>query len=310
MRMQGVGVVARRWLGGDGARPKISGKIIQVPVEALSPSPHQPRWDIEDVEELTSSVREHGILQPLVVRKVGNAYQVVAGERRLRAARAAGLKSVPVVLAQCSEAEAAILSLVENLQRQGLSPVEEAESYRRILAQFHLTQEELARRVGLSQATVANRLRLLRLPAEVQEALRRGTLSERHGRALLRLEDEDAILRAFHLIVEGDLRVQETERLIDDLLGGGTGPAGGERKSKPRLGAFRDLRIFLNTFRAAVETLRRAGIPARMEQQEAEDELVVTVRIGRPPMKRKEPRGKVSERGGSESISGQDSSRG
>ncbi|HHY95237.1 MAG TPA: ParB/RepB/Spo0J family partition protein [Firmicutes bacterium] len=261
-----------------------------MPLDVLGDNPYQPRWETGDVEELSSSIREHGVLQPLVVRKVGGTYQVVAGERRLRAARAAGLRTVPAVVAQCDEAEAAILSLVENLQRQDLSAVEEAESYRRILAEFHLTQEELARRLGLSQSTVANRLRLLKLPEEVRQALHTGCITERHGRALLRLEDENQVREAFQLIISGGLRVQEAEALVERMLGGEDGGGGEEagKKRRMRLGALRDLRIFLNTFRGAVETLRRAGVPAWMEEDDRGDQLVVIVRIERPQVRRSE----------------------
>ncbi|MEW6546270.1 MAG: ParB/RepB/Spo0J family partition protein [Bacillota bacterium] len=271
-------------LGGRGtAGPKGRRQVLQVPVDLLAPNPHQPRWDGDDVEGLCSSIREHGLLQPVVVRRTGNGYQVVAGHRRLRAAREAGLRTVPAVVTECSEAEAAVLALVENLQREGLSPIEEAEAYRRILEEFHLSQEELARRVGLSQATVANRLRLLRLPAEIRAALHEGVISERHGRALLRLRSEEEMLRVFRLVVEGDLRVQEAERLVEEVVGEGKGAGGDEgKRGRPRLAALRDLRIFLNTFRATVQALREAGVPARMEERDAGDELVVTVYIERP----------------------------
>lgn len=258
-------------------------RVVEVPVEQVAAGPYQPRWDGGDVESLCASIREHGLLQPVVLRKTGRGYEVVAGHRRLRAAREAGLRQVPAVVTECSDVEAAVLGLVENLQREGLSPVEEAEAYRRILEEFHLTQEELARRLGLSQATVANRLRLLRLPEEVRAALHRGTITERHGRALLRLEDEGEIVRVFRLVTEGGLRVQDTERLVERILGAGKGGGGDEaRKGRRRLAAVRDLRIFLNAFRSAVQALRQAGVPARIEERDTGEELIVTVYIGRP----------------------------
>ena len=274
--------MARR--GGRGlAGVKGRRRVVELPVDLLSPGPYQPRWEADDVEGLSASIREHGVLQPLLVRKGSGGYEVVAGHRRLRAAREAGLRSVPAVVAECSDAEAAVMALVENLQREALSPIEEAEAYRRILEEFHWTQEQLAAKVGLSQATVANRLRLLRLPGEIREALHGGVITERHGRALLRLENEEEMRRVFKLVVEGDLRVQEVERLVEDLVGGGRRESGGEgKRGRPRLVAFRDLRIFLNTFRGAVQALRQAGVPARIEEREDGEELVVTVYIGRP----------------------------
>lgn len=269
--------------GGRGLAGVKGRRVVELPVDLLSPGPYQPRWEADDVEGLSASIREHGVLQPLLVRKGRGGYEVVAGHRRLRAAREAGLRSMPAVVAECSDAEAAVMALVENLQREALSPIEEAEAYRRILEEFHWTQEQLAAKVGLSQATVANRLRLLRLPGEIREALHGGVITERHGRALLRLENEEEMRRVFKLVVEGDLRVQEVERLVEDLVGGGRGESGGEgKRGRPRLVALRDLRIFLNTFRAAVQALRQAGVPARMEEREDGEELVVTVYIGCP----------------------------
>lgn len=262
---------------------RVRGRLVDLPLDRIAPGPYQPRWEGGDVEGLSSSIREHGLLQPVVVRRTAGGYQVVAGHRRLAAARQAGLRRVPAMVAECSDAEAAVLALVENLQREGLSPIEEAEAYRRLLEEFHLTQEELAARVGLSQATVANRLRLLRLPGEVKAALHEGVITERHGRTLLRLGNEEDILRVFRLVKEGDLRVQETERLVEELVGGGSEGQHEEGKRRgPRLRALRDLRIFLNTFRAAVEALRQAGVPVRMEERRAGEEMVVTVYIGRP----------------------------
>lgn len=259
------------------------GRLVDLPLDRIAAGPYQPRWESGDVEGLSSSIREHGLLQPVVVRRIAGGFQVVAGHRRLAAARQAGLRRVPAMVAECSEAEAAVLALVENLQREGLSPIEEAEAYRRLLEEFHLTQEELAARVGLSQATVANRLRLLRLPGEVKAALHEGTITERHGRSLLRLGSEEDIVRVFRVVKEGELRVEETERLVEELVGGGSGgPREEGRRRRPRLRALRDLRIFLNTFRAAVEALRQAGVPVRMEERQAGEEVVVTVYIGRP----------------------------
>lgn len=266
-------------MGGPGS----ARRIVEVPLEQVAAGPYQPRWDEDDVEGLCASIREHGLLQPVVLRRTARGYEVVAGHRRLRAAREAGLRQVPAVVTECSDVEAAVLGLVENLQREGLSPVEEAEAYRRILEEFHLTQEELARRLGLSQATVANRLRLLRLPAEVRAALHRGVITERHGRALLRLEDEQEIMRVFRLVTEGELRVQDTERLVEQILGAGKEGSGDEgRKGRRKLAALRDLRIFLNAFRSAVQALRQAGVAARIEERDTGEELIVTVYIGRP----------------------------
>jgi ParB family chromosome partitioning protein len=195
----------------------------EVPVGDVRPNPRQPRREMRhsELEELTASIREHGVLQPLVVSPApdGRGYLLIAGERRLQAARLAGLKSVPVVVRLADERQGLELALVENLQREDLDPLEAAEGYRQLVEDFGLTHEEVARRVGKSRPSVSNTLRLLKLPATVRQSLASGKLSEGHARALLALPSSQAQLAATQTILKRGLSVRQTEELVQRLLG-------------------------------------------------------------------------------------------
>jgi ParB family chromosome partitioning protein len=192
--------------------------VDEVDVKLIAPNPHQPRFEISDesLEELTESIREHGLLQPLLVSVSGSegGYQLVAGERRLRAARRAGLSRVPVVVREAASGELLELALVENLQRKDLSPLEEAQAYRRLVDEFGMTQESIASRVGRSRTAVANAMRLLGLSDEVKASLASGEISEGHARALLGLEAGAARRQAWQEVVERRLTVRQTEELV------------------------------------------------------------------------------------------------
>ncbi|MBX6422535.1 ParB/RepB/Spo0J family partition protein [Thermosulfurimonas sp. F29] len=191
--------------------------------DAIVPSPFQPRrkFSEEELARLADSIREKGVLQPLLVREIApGTYELVAGERRLRAAKMAGLSEVPVLVKALSDEEALSVALIENLQREDLNPLEEAEGYRRLMEEFGFTQEEIARRVGKDRSTVANALRLLRLPEEIREDLWEGRLSAGHARALLALEDRELMLTAREEILRRGLSVRETERLVKRLREG------------------------------------------------------------------------------------------
>lgn len=196
-------------------------------IDRIVPNPHQPRtiFDPEALAELTESIRQHGILQPLLVTRIaapdgqGTAYQLIAGERRFQAARQAGLTRVPVILKEAVGDEALALSLVENLQRADLTPLEEAVAYRRLIDMFSLTQEEIARRVGKSRVAVTNSLRLLSLSQEIRDSLARGEITEGHARAILTLADEEQRRYLWRLIVEQGLSVRQAEALARELKG-------------------------------------------------------------------------------------------
>jgi ParB family chromosome partitioning protein len=199
-----------------------SQSVIQVGVNDLALNPYQPRTQMaqEGLEELAQSIRKHGIIQPLMVRPVADGYQLVAGERRLRAARLAGLESVPCVVRETSDEEAVVFALVENLQREDVNAIDAAQGYRRLLTEFHMTQSELAEQIGRSRAAIANTLRLLDLPADIQASISQGTISEGHGRALLLAgTEEGTLLRLWTRVRDHGLSVRETEELARRALG-------------------------------------------------------------------------------------------
>ncbi len=187
----------------------------EIPIGRVSPNPHQPRQAIsqESLAELAASIREHGVIQPLIVTQVGDEYQLIAGERRWRAAQLAGMTTVPVLIKETTPQQMLELALVENVQRADLNPLEEASAYRQLMDEFRLTQEQVAERVGKSRAAVANTVRLLRLPGEVKEALAASLISEGHARALLSLPTEPLQCRALAIIVQHGLNVRQTEDL-------------------------------------------------------------------------------------------------
>jgi ParB family chromosome partitioning protein len=199
-------------------------QVREIPTDQIVPNPYQPRtlFDPLKMEELVASVKEHGILQPVLVRRVGHErYQLVAGERRFRAAQAAGLLLVPALVREIAEREQLEMAVVENVQREDIGVMEAARAYRRLIDEFDMTQDTVARRVGKSRSSIANTLRLLDLPEPVQESVERGELSEGHARALLMARDEAAILRAWQRVVKnlgGRLSVRETEKLAKEML--------------------------------------------------------------------------------------------
>ncbi len=255
-----------------------SGRVVFLPVAGIRPNPSQPRrvFDPAGLQELAASIAEYGVLQPLTVRKSPSGLELVAGERRLRAARLAGLGEVPCLVIAASEEQSGLLALVENLQRRDLDFIEEAEGLARLMRLYHLSQEQAAQRVGKSQSAVANKLRLLHLPGPVLAALRGAGLTERHARALLKLPDEPSQLRAVQLAAEGGWTVAKTEQYIDAQLR----PA---PPAKRGLAPFRlrDARVCLNGVRHQLELAQEHGVDAACEQAETEREIVLTIRIAK-----------------------------
>ena len=228
--------------------PDASGPAVEeIPLEAISPNPNQPRkdFDINMLNDLAASLKRSGVLQPIVVRRLGSGYQLVVGERRWRAAKLAGLPKVPAVIREVTDAESLELALIENLMREDLNPIEEAEAYRRLLAEFGWTQEELAARVGKDRSSVTNCLRLLRLPAVIQDDLRAGRLTMGHARALLSLDSEADQLRLRVQILEHSWSVRDTEQGVQ-----------GRRTHLPRRASRRsaDLSAVEDALRAALAT--------------------------------------------------------
>ncbi len=253
-----------------------SNRVLFLPVSTISPNPGQPRkcFSQEGLEELAASIREHGVLQPLSVRKAAGGYELISGERRLRAARMAGLQEVPCIVVSVDSEGSSLLALVENLQRRDLDFVEEAAALAKLIRTYDLSQEEAARRIGKSQSAVANKLRLLRLSPQVLTLLREYGCTERHARALLRLEGEDRQLAAARHVVEHRLTVAKTEQYIDQLLA----RAERAKKRKPII-LVKDVRFFLNTVTKGLNLMKTAGVDAACARQDTEDAILLTIRI-------------------------------
>lgn len=253
--------------------------ILMISVEEIDPNPFQPRqsFDRRALEELADSIGRYGVLSPLSVRRRCGRYELVAGERRLRAARLAGLEQVPCILLDVDGAESRAIALVENLQRQDLDFVEQAQGIARLIELFGLSQEECARRLGKSQPAIANKLRLLKLPEDVLERLRDAGLTERHGRALLRLPEDMNRREALEYIIRHHLTVSATDRYIDSLL---CPPPPVEEKGLNRL-VLKDVGVFLNSLQHSVDVMRQGGVDVGVRRQQTEQEVVVTIRIRR-----------------------------
>lgn len=255
------------------------GRVLFLPVDRIVPNPNQPRTQFSqpELEELAASIRALGILQPLTVRRAEDGWELVAGERRLRAARLAGLTEVPCLCVKGDSQHSALLALVENLQRKDLDFWEEALALRRLIDGFSLSQEEAARRVGKSPSAVANKLRLLRLPERVLAALRDGGCTERHARALLRLEDPAVLDRAVEEVLARRLTVAQTEALVERLA---APPP--EKRRRPLL-LIKDVRLFLNTISRSLDVMRSAGVDAQCNREDTDDQILLTIQIPRRP---------------------------
>ena len=264
------------------------GGIVYLSTEDIVPNPVQPRklFDDEGLEELSRSIKDYGILNPLSVRLRGSRYELVAGERRLRAARLAGLKEVPCILLDVNMEDASLIALVENLQRRDLDFIEEANGINQLIRMFGMSQEEAARRIGKSQSAVANKLRLLRLPPDVLEALRQNGLTERHGRALLRLPDGDRQRAALLYIIDNGLTVAATDAYIDALLQEPEPEPEPPRPGSRRTFVLKDVRVFLNSLSRSIDLMKQGGIDAGVQREETEDRLILTISI---------PKNKASE---------------
>ena len=247
-----------------------TGRVVFLPARAIRPNPAQPRSVFKDdaLRELSDSIRQHGILQPLSVRRVGTSYELIAGERRLRAAQQAGLTEIPCIIMSMDDRESAMTAIVENLQRQDLDFLEEATGIARLMEDWSMSQEQAARLLGKSQSAVANKLRILRHSPPVLEALRAGNLTERHARALLKLTDEGQKLLAIDVIVRQGMSVSRTEKYIDDLLAGQA-----EKVKRVNVGAF------LNNLNLSLQRIQLSGIAAVSERKETDRQIVLTITI-------------------------------
>ena len=250
-----------------------AGRVVSIPVANIRPSRYQPRlrFDEQTMAELTESIRENGLIQPVTVRKVDDYYEIIAGERRFRACKQAGFEEIPCYIMSPSEDQAAQLALVENVQRDNLSAVEEARSYLQIMRQSSLTQEQVAKKIGKSQSAVANKIRLLNRPDYRQDAVVDGKITERHARAMLSVPPEQ-MKDLYKTVTERNLNVRETEDLIEKKL---------NRKPKKRRqktkGFTRNQQIAINTVNQCVKTIEKMGIKVSVSMDEADDAVRMTV---------------------------------
>ena len=247
-----------------------TGRVVFLPARAIRPNPAQPRkvFQEEALQELANSIGAHGILQPLSVRRAGSFYELIAGERRLRAAQMAGLTEIPCIVMDMDEKESGVAAMVENLQRQDLDYIEQAQGISLLMQQWAMSQEQVAKMIGKSQSAVANKLRLLRHSDKVLQALRGANLTERHARALLKLPTEHQKLSAIITIQRLGMGVARSERYIEELLAGC-----GEKPAKANVGAF------LQNITQSLAKIQLSGIAAVSERRETEDRIVLTITI-------------------------------
>ncbi len=263
-------------------------QIQDLPLARIHPNRFQPRhaFSSESINELAQTLREEGLLQPIIVREDGEEYEIIAGERRFRAAQSLGWEKIPAIVNNLSDQQTASLALIENLQREDLNPIDEATAYENLMELNSLTQAQLAKDIGKSQSYVANKLRLLKLDPQIQEALASGAITARHGRALLALSS-DQQKQALEQILSDKLNVKQTEELVAKLL---EGPA----KPKEKRKVFRmshDMRVQINTIKEAVKLAKQSGIKVKVAEQKGEDEYSITI-VMKDPAKKKAAKSK------------------
>lgn len=253
--------------------------IILLKVDQIVPNEYQPRtqFDDEKIKELAQTLQTHGIIQPIIVRrKDEELYEVIAGERRLRAAKFLEWETISAIIRDLSDTETASIALIENIQREELSVIEEANAYEKLLEMHSLTQEALAQRLGKSQSTVANRIRLLTLPEVIQEGLIDNKITERHARALMKIKDAETQVEFYGKIVEKQLTVREAELEIKQLLEGDSEPK--KKRNKPKF-VSKDIRIATNTIKRSLKMIADTGINVESEEEELDDYYQITIRV-------------------------------
>jgi len=276
----------RFWGNKDDQKAKDPERIVSVPISDIVSNPYQPRkyFEEEKIKELAQSISTYGLLQPIILTKAAEGYQIAAGERRFLACSSLGWKEIPAIVREYQDSTLASVALIENLQRENLDFIEEAQGYKRLLEEFNLTQEVLAQRLGKSQSTIANKLRLLNLPEEILGELRQEKLTERHARSLLKLKKSDEQKEVLQTIIDLELNVKETEELIDNILGKEEPPQAPPpspttpEKSVKKV-VIRDLRIFSNTIRQAVKIIEKAGIKPEVSEKDGDDFWEIRIRL-------------------------------
>ena len=256
-------------------------QIEQIPIASIKPNKYQPRsvFSEEKIEELARTIHTHGVIQPIVIRSIGeNQFEIIAGERRYRAMKLLEWLEVPAIVRNLDDKETASIALIENLQREELTPIEEAYAYEQLLQLHSLTQEALAQRLGKGQSTIANKIRLLKLPDEIKNAIMEKKLSERHARALISLKDSKLQIAVYEEVLEKQLNVKQLENRVQELLH----PEKKKEKSKiarNRKSVSRDVRIAVNTIKQSLSLVTKSGIDVKTEEEDSEDYYTITVRI-------------------------------
>lgn len=256
-------------------------EVVNVAIEKIVPNRYQPRTVFDDakIEELARTIHTHGVIQPIVLRKMDDEkYEIIAGERRFRAMSKLKWSEVPAIVRNLNDKETASIALIENLQREELTAIEEAVAYQKLLKLHEITQEALAQRLGKGQSTVANKLRLLKLPEEVQEAIMKKELSERHARALMQIKEKEVQLQLMNMAIENHWNVKQLEEKVEEIL---NPPSKEEKKSvKPKRKAVsKDVRIALNTIKHSLSMVTKSGINIKTEEEDTEDFYQITVKI-------------------------------
>lgn len=252
-------------------------EVKQIPIDKIIPNRYQPRtiFNDEKIDELCQTIKTHGVIQPIVVRQHEEHFEIIAGERRWRACTKLGYETIPAIIKNFNDSQAASVALIENLQRENLTSIEEAVAYQQLMDIHGLTQESLAQRLGKGQSTIANKIRLLQLPDLCHQALKEKAITERHARALLSLKDEQLQLNFLQQIIENDLNVKETEQLIDKYLNKVP-----KKRTKPlRKSYSKDTRLALNTIRQSVDMVLKSGLTIETDEKEENDFIQFTIRI-------------------------------
>ncbi|WP_308636982.1 nucleoid occlusion protein [Paenibacillus silvisoli] len=251
-------------------------EVKQLSIVDVDTSPYQPRtvFDDERIEELSQTIRTHGIIQPIVVRQRGGRYEIIAGERRFRAVKKLGLETIPAIVREFNDSQAASIALIENLQREGLTSIEEAVAYQKLIDLHNLTQESLAQRLGKSQSTIANKIRLLGLGETIKNALMERKITERHARALLSLETEELQLKVLEDIISKELNVKQTEARVAFYK-----EAAKEAKKPKRISFTKDVRLALNTIRQSIDMVSGSGMQIKTNEQDYEDHYEIVIKI-------------------------------
>ena len=261
--------------------------IVYLRMDTIKPNPYQPRKQFGNtsLDELSESIKLYGVMQPITVREIAyGKYEVIAGERRLRASRMAGLSQIPAIIVEADDNKAAILALLENLQREDLSYMEEAEGYYNLIKEHGFTQEELAQKIGKSQSTIANKIRLLKLSPIIKKTLSDNDLSERHARALLKLSSEQLQLKVLKIVLERSFNVKRTEELVEAAIRKVSLSEQRASNENPRVTrVIKDMRIFINTIRQSVELMKNSGINAKATQIDRGDYMEFIVRVPKKP---------------------------